>query len=245
MVQLATTAAPTIDWPTIPRDAMRILDIVITLLLLMFFGPLCLAVAICIKATSHGPVIYRQRRIGYLGQEFYCLKFRTMRHDADARLAALLQHDLLARIQWSYDHKLRHDPRITPLGKFLRRSSIDELPQLINVLQGSMSLVGPRPIVAAEIPRYGRRFVHYTAMRPGITRAVAGQRAQRHDLPSPDRARRRVRPPAQPRALRADHDADGARGVAATWIALTPTRGDDVRGSDPRACRTGWRAVSR
>jgi exopolysaccharide production protein ExoY len=135
----------------------------------MFFGPLCLAVAICIKATSHGPVIYRQRRIGYLGQEFYCLKFRTMRHDADARLAALLQHDLLARIQWSYDHKLRHDPRITPLGKFLRRSSIDELPQLINVLQGSMSLVGPRPIVAAEIPRYGRRFVHYTAMRPGIT----------------------------------------------------------------------------
>ena len=97
MVQLATTAAPTIDWPTIPRDAMRILDIVITLLLLMFFGPLCLAVAICIKATSHGPVIYRQRRIGYLGQEFYCLKFRTMRHDADARLAALLQHDLLAR----------------------------------------------------------------------------------------------------------------------------------------------------
>jgi exopolysaccharide production protein ExoY len=169
MVQLATTAAPTIDWPTIPRDAMRILDIVITLLLLMFFGPLCLAVAICIKATSHGPVIYRQRRIGYLGQEFYCLKFRTMRHDADARLAALLQHDLLARIQWSYDHKLRHDPRITPLGKFLRRSSIDELPQLINVLQGSMSLVGPRPIVAAEIPRYGRRFVHYTAMRPGIT----------------------------------------------------------------------------
>lgn len=169
MVQLATTAAPTIDWPTIPRDAMRISDIVITLLLLMFFGPLCLAVAICIKATSHGPVIYRQRRIGYLGQEFYCLKFRTMRHDADARLAALLQHDLLARIQWSYDHKLRHDPRITPLGKFLRRSSIDELPQLINVLQGSMSLVGPRPIVAAEIPRYGRRFVHYTAMRPGIT----------------------------------------------------------------------------
>ena len=169
MVQLATTAAPTIDWPTIPRDAMRILDIVITLLLLMFFGPLCLAVAICIKATSHGPVIYRQRRIGYLGQEFHCLKFRTMRHDADARLAALLQHDLLARIQWSYDHKLRHDPRITPLGKFLRRSSIDELPQLINVLQGSMSLVGPRPIVAAEIPRYGRRFVHYTAMRPGIT----------------------------------------------------------------------------
>ena len=169
MVQLATTAAPTFDWPTVPRDAMRILDIVITLPLLMFFVPLCLAVAICIKATSKGPVIYRQRRIGYRGQEFYCLKFRTMRHDADARLAALLQHDLLARIQWSYDHKLRHDPRITPLGKFLRRSSIDELPQLINVLQGSMSLVGPRPIVAAEIPRYGRRFVHYTAMRPGIT----------------------------------------------------------------------------
>ena len=169
MVQLASAAPPTIEWPAIPRDAIRILDIAISLALLVFMGPLCLAVAICIKATSRGPVIYRQRRIGYCGQEFCCLKFRTMRHDADARLATLLQHDRLARVQWAYDHKLRHDPRITPLGKFLRRASIDELPQLINVLQGSMSLVGPRPIVAAEIPRYGRRIVHYTAMRPGIT----------------------------------------------------------------------------
>lgn len=169
MVHLAEVAPTAMGLPTIPRDITRILDISISFVLLTFFGPLSLLVALLVKMTSDGPIIYRQRRVGYQGREFYCLKFRTMRRDADERLAFLLQHDLLARMQWSYDHKLQQDPRITPLGKFLRRSSIDEIPQLINVLQGSMSLVGPRPIVAAEIPRYGRRFVHYTAMRPGIT----------------------------------------------------------------------------
>ena len=92
-----------------------------------------------------------------------------MRTDADERLHHLLASDPQARIEWARDHKLRQDPRITPLGVFLRRSSLDELPQFLNVLRGEMSLVGPRPIVEAEIPRYGRYFVHYCANKPGIT----------------------------------------------------------------------------
>ncbi|WP_242139388.1 MULTISPECIES: sugar transferase [unclassified Sphingomonas] len=169
MDQVDTVTRIDLDIPGIPHDAMRLLDIAISIVLLIFFGPLLIFVAALVKSTSTGPAFYSQRRIGYQGHEFQCLKFRTMTEDADARLAALLECDLRARAEWLFDHKLRHDPRVTPLGRFLRRSSLDELPQLLNVLQGSMSLVGPRPIVAAEIPRYGRRFVHYTALRPGLT----------------------------------------------------------------------------
>lgn len=150
-------------------DSIRILDLLVGSLMLLFFLPLLFVTAILVKATSEGPAFYRHRRVGYGGREFYCFKFRTMTIDADVRLARLLEHDPIARTEWLFDHKLPHDPRITPLGKFLRRSSIDELPQLLNVLQGTMSLVGPRPIVSAEIPRYGRHFAHYAALRPGIT----------------------------------------------------------------------------
>jgi len=168
-MHVATVASTFLNVPPLSRDKTRILDIGISLCLLVFFGPLLILVAILVATTSEGPVIYAQRRIGYQGREFFCFKFRTMTKNAEARLAALLAEDPVARAQWAYDQKLRNDPRITSVGRFLRRSSIDELPQLFNVLQGSMSLVGPRPIVAAEIPRYGRRFVHYSAMRPGIT----------------------------------------------------------------------------
>jgi exopolysaccharide production protein ExoY len=89
--------------------------------------------------------------------------------DADARLAALLEHDHAARFEWQRDHKLRNDPRITRFGAFLRRSSVDELPQLFNVVMGDMNLVGPRPIVFAEVARYGRYFDTYCQIRPGIT----------------------------------------------------------------------------
>lgn len=166
----ATTITPGhFDTASFRPDSIRVLDLVVGSIMLAFFFPLLLLTAILVKATSEGPALYRHRRVGYGGREFYCFKFRTMTVDADARLARLLEHDPIARTEWLFDHKLRHDPRITALGKFLRRSSIDELPQLLNVLQGTMSLVGPRPIVSAEIPRYGRRFAHYIALRPGIT----------------------------------------------------------------------------
>ena len=115
------------------------------------------------------PALFSHGRLGEGGRRFKCLKFRSMRTDADERLHQLLASDPQARIEWARDHKLRQDPRITPLGVFLRRSSLDELPQFLNVLRGEMSLVGPRPIVEAEIPRYGHYFGHYCANKPGIT----------------------------------------------------------------------------
>lgn len=150
-------------------DLCRLLDITIALAVLIFIAPLMLAIALMIRAQDGGPALFRQSRIGEGGKAFKCLKFRTMVIDAEARLNALLARDPEARQEWEADHKLRKDPRITALGAFLRRSSLDELPQLFNVLKGEMSLVGPRPIVAAEVPRYGRWFAYYCAVKPGVT----------------------------------------------------------------------------
>jgi exopolysaccharide production protein ExoY len=148
---------------------VRALDIVIAFCALVFVLPLMCVIAFAIFLQDGGPIVFSHRRVGRGGKSFYCYKFRSMAADAEARLADLLERDPAAREEWARDHKLRDDPRVTPLGAFLRRSSLDELPQLINVLQGTMSLVGPRPIVDAEIARYGRRFCHYCAVKPGIT----------------------------------------------------------------------------
>ena len=126
-------------------------------------------VALLVMMQDGGPIFYAQTRIGYNGRVFKCMKFRSMLVDSDARLRKLLAESPEAQAEWDRDHKLRDDPRITALGSFLRRSSLDELPQLFNVLAGEMSLVGPRPIVAAEVKRYGRRFGNYCSVRPGIT----------------------------------------------------------------------------
>jgi lipopolysaccharide/colanic/teichoic acid biosynthesis glycosyltransferase len=114
-------------------------------------------------------VLYGHDRIGYKGRRFRCLKFRSMVPDADIVLARYLADNPAARAEWDACQKLRHDPRITPLGRFLRTTSLDELPQLFNVIRGDMSLVGPRPIVHAEMVRYGKRIEAYTCARPGIT----------------------------------------------------------------------------
>jgi lipopolysaccharide/colanic/teichoic acid biosynthesis glycosyltransferase len=149
--------------------AIRLLDITIALAVILFALPLLVAIALSVWAGDGGKAVFAHERIGRNGKTFKCLKFRSMVLDADVRLARLLETDPIAQAEWARDHKLRKDPRITRVGDFLRRSSLDELPQLFNVLRGEMSIVGPRPIVSAEIPRYGRRFVQYCAVRPGIT----------------------------------------------------------------------------
>jgi exopolysaccharide production protein ExoY len=150
-------------------DTVRVLDCVLACMLLLFLAPLLLAVGLAIKLQDGGPILFAHRRIGRDGRTFPCLKFRSMVVDADRRLETLLANDADARAEWALDHKLRRDPRITWLGAFLRKSSLDEFPQLFNVLRGEMSLVGPRPIVQAEAKRYGRRFDAYCQVRPGIT----------------------------------------------------------------------------
>jgi exopolysaccharide production protein ExoY len=150
------------------RLVIRVLDIIIAVVALLFIFPL-IAVVVIVLATERGPILFAHRRIGLGGRSFPCLKFRSMVVDAEERLACLLRNNPQARDEWLRDHKLRNDPRVTRFGQFLRRSSIDELPQLLNVLLGQMSIVGPRPIVHAELPRYGRRISSYYAVKPGIT----------------------------------------------------------------------------
>lgn len=150
-------------------DLCRLFDLLIALPLLLFIAPVLIAIGWLIWVQDGGPPIFRQSRLGKDGRSFKCWKFRTMVTDAEQRLQALLARDPVARAEWEADHKLRKDPRITALGAFLRKSSLDELPQLWNVVKGEMSLVGPRPIVAAEVVRYGRWFAHYCSVRPGVT----------------------------------------------------------------------------
>ncbi len=153
----------------VPRLTKRLMD----LAAILVCGPLLLAivglVAALIKWGSPGPVFYCQRRIGRGGKRFYAWKFRSMRQDADAVLEQHLSADPALRQEWNRDHKLRNDPRVTRVGRLLRKTSIDELPQLWNVLRGEMSLVGPRPIVDAEVAKYGAQFELYSKVTPGIT----------------------------------------------------------------------------
>lgn len=149
--------------------ASRALDVTLAVIALIVLAPLMLIIAAVIYILDPGPVIFAHQRIGRGGRSFPCLKFRSMVTDADARLRQLLESSAEAREEWERDHKLRDDPRVIGIGRFLRKTSLDELPQLWNVVRGDMSLVGPRPIVVGEISRYGRYFEHYCAVRPGIT----------------------------------------------------------------------------
>ena len=144
-------------------------DIVFSVAMLSLGSPVLLSVALLVKLTSPGPVFFVQKRIGRRFQRFGCIKFRTMELDADRRLQALLDSCPEMRAEFEKDHKLRCDPRITPIGQFLRLTSLDELPQLWNILRGEMSVVGPRPIVEQEIPRYGPAMEQVLSVRPGLT----------------------------------------------------------------------------
>ncbi|WP_244487426.1 MULTISPECIES: sugar transferase [unclassified Aureimonas] len=147
----------------------RLIDVVLALFALLALAPVFIFVALAIVLCDGGSVVYRHRRIGQGGRTFDCYKFRSMAQDADARLQRLLATDRQARAEWEACRKLRVDPRVHAIGGFLRRSSLDELPQLVNILRGDMSLVGPRPIVAEEIVRFGPYFADYAAVRPGLT----------------------------------------------------------------------------
>ncbi|MFM7689231.1 MAG: sugar transferase [Alphaproteobacteria bacterium] len=149
--------------------AKRALDIIGAGLGLVVLSPFFLIVALMVRADG-GPAFFAHQRVGRGGNLFGCLKFRSMVIDSQARLEALLANDPAARAEWEATRKLKNDPRITRIGRFLRSTSLDELPQLINVLRGEMSLVGPRPVQDAEIDRYyGASSAHYMAVRPGIT----------------------------------------------------------------------------
>jgi Undecaprenyl-phosphate galactose phosphotransferase WbaP len=149
--------------------AKRALDIIGAGVGLVLLAPFFLIVALMVRADG-GPAFFAHQRVGRGGKLFGCLKFRSMVVDSQARLETLLASDPAARAEWEATRKLKNDPRITRIGRFLRSTSLDELPQLINVLRGEMSLVGPRPVQEAEIDRYyGASAAHYMAVRPGIT----------------------------------------------------------------------------
>lgn len=146
----------------------RLFDIVGALLIGVACSPVIVFVTLAL-ACGRGKVLFRHQRVGLNGHNFDCLKFQTMVPNADEVLNHLLATNPLARAEWNRDHKLRNDPRITRIGKFLRRTSLDELPQLWNVLRGDMSLVGPRPIVVAEFEKYRRYIADYLEVKPGLT----------------------------------------------------------------------------
>jgi exopolysaccharide production protein ExoY len=147
----------------------RVVDIVVALAVAILTAPLLLALAIAVKLSMGGPVIYRHRRIGFAGRPFDCLKFRTMVANGDELLEHYLAAHPEAAEEWRRSRKLINDPRITRLGWFLRKTSLDELPQLLNILRGEMSCVGPRPIVTEELERYGIHAHEYLRARPGVT----------------------------------------------------------------------------
>jgi len=145
----------------------RALDVVGAIVLAIVFSPLTLVAALVLTRT--GSVFYKHKRVGAGGRVFECLKFRTMIPDAEHVLKEVLASDDALMAEWVLTHKLRDDPRVTSIGRFLRKTSLDELPQLWNVLRGDMSLVGPRPVIREELLRYGRNAGSYLAARPGIT----------------------------------------------------------------------------
>jgi Undecaprenyl-phosphate galactose phosphotransferase WbaP len=153
---------------TLERALKRTFDVVGAIVLGVVFSPLMIVISLLLRSEG-GCVLYRHRRVGRNGRAFECLKFRSMVPDADRVLRELLEHHPELQAEWVRDHKLRCDPRVTVLGKFLRRTSLDELPQVWNVLRGDMSLVGPRPVVGEELMRYGRCLSVYLSAKPGIT----------------------------------------------------------------------------
>lgn len=154
-----------------PMDQMikRGFDLLLSFFGLILLSPLLIWLYSIVYKATRGHPFFSHERIGFGGRKFKVYKFRTMYLDADERLELLLESSVESKEEWEKDFKLKNDPRVTKIGAFLRKTSLDELPQLINVLKGEMSLVGPRPIIEAEVEKYGEYFEYFTAVRPGIT----------------------------------------------------------------------------
>ena len=147
----------------------RLGDITFALSVLTLGSPLLLFIALAVKLSSSGPIFFGHSRIGHQGKTFRCWKFRTMHPDAECRLVNLLGSDPELYNEYALTHKLKRDPRVTPLGHLLRVTSLDELPQVINILRGEMSVIGPRPIVEAELIHYGEHFQEAFSVLPGLS----------------------------------------------------------------------------
>ena len=165
VLRLAAAGSPV----PVGMNAKRVVDIVLALSGIILLAPLLIICFAVTALTSPGPALFKHRRVGFNGKHFDCLKFRTMVTDAPERLRRLLESDPLAAAEWITNRKLRNDPRITAIGAVLRKSSLDELPQLFNVLKGDMSIVGPRPVTDEELERYSSSISAYLSCRPGIT----------------------------------------------------------------------------
>ncbi|MBA3972605.1 MAG: undecaprenyl-phosphate galactose phosphotransferase WbaP [Candidatus Solibacter sp.] len=152
-----------------PRMVKRTIDVIASAAGLVLLAPFFLLAAFLVRVSTPGPAFYPHPRIGYGGRRFLAWKFRTMYQDADRILQRCLEQHPELLSEWEREHKLRDDPRTTPIGRFLRVTSLDELPQLWNVLKGEMSLIGPRPIVDSEIEKYGRQYELYKRVRPGMS----------------------------------------------------------------------------
>lgn len=163
----------------------RLFDIVFSLLVLILFSPVYLILGLLIALSSNGPIFYIQERVGRNYKPFNCIKFRTMVTNADEVLAQIMETSPHLRQEFEENFKLKHDPRITKIGRFLRITSLDEFPQFWNVLKGDMSVVGPRPLVAEELPKYGCYIDQILTIKPGIT--GLWQVSGRNDIPYPRR----------------------------------------------------------
>ncbi len=153
-----------------PLDAAyTALNQLMALLVIVTLAPLLLFIAYRIWRVDGAPLSFAHYRVGLRGRQFRCFKFRTMVRNSAEVLDALLRSNPAARAEWDRDHKLRNDPRVTRIGEFMRRSSLDELPQLFNILRGEMHFVGPRPVTLDELKRYGVRKRHYMSVKPGLT----------------------------------------------------------------------------
>ena len=147
----------------------RVFEIIFSISVIFITSPLTLLICLLIKLSSRGPIFFTQKRIGKNISSFKCIKFRTMNLEAEDMLNNLLSNNEKIRIEFEKSQKIKNDPRITKIGKILRRTSLDELPQFINILKNEMSLIGPRPIVESEKKRYGKNLKEVFSIRPGVT----------------------------------------------------------------------------